>query len=378
MHISVIRDPEGLARLKEEWQALLDRCKPNYVFMTWQWLSTWWSHFGRGRELFVLAVRDGSELIGIVPLALFTHAAGLASKIRYLHFVGYRSGKRITDYMDIIAVRKEEVLDAVFGYLRKCQHLWDTVDLWDLLEGSETISVLSSIAARTGFPAADDEMTKALWLPTDSDWESYYKSRIKDRREFERRLRRLQEKGEFKVAEVEAAEIPAFVDTLFEFYGRRWDESSASLAPYRDFFCSLLQTVPPDWLNCSTLQVDGKPIAAQISLRYGLKLFHLMTAYDPDFADFSPGRVQLRYLLEGCFRDAQILECYFGRGTEPYKYEWATGECAVHRVQLSNAYMAGHIGRVLRRVPPSVRRPLIAAHDAVNRLPRGRSARGAG
>jgi len=375
MQVTLVRDLKELAALKEEWQSLVDRCTPNYVFMTWQWLFTWWSHFGQDRELFVLVVRDQAELIGIIPLALFAHRGRLAFKVRYLHFLGYRSGKRWTDYMDIIAVRKEEVIEAVFEHLRKCQHLWYIMDLWDVLEDSDTIEIVSRAAGRVGFPLSTSETDKALYLRADSDWGTFYRTRAKDRREFERRMRRLQEKGDLRVVRADASNMTGFVDSIFELYGRRWNQSPGSLVEHRNFFHHLLQAVPQDWPQCTALRLDGKPIAAQISLRYGLKLYHLMTAYDSGFADFSPGRIHFRNLVEDCFLDARVLECYFGRGAEAYKYEWATGELSVRRLHLSNAYASSKIGKVLRRVPPYVRRPLIAASDAMRRLPRRGAAR---
>ena len=43
---------------------------PN-VFLTWAWASTWWQHFGAGRddrELHVVVVRDGATVVGLAPL----------------------------------------------------------------------------------------------------------------------------------------------------------------------------------------------------------------------------------------------------------------------------------------------------------------------
>ncbi len=371
MHVTLVRDLEDLAALQDEWQSILDRCRPNYVFMTWPWLSTWWRHFGRGRELFVLVVRDKRQLVGILPLALSVHRGRLGLKVRYLHFIGYRPGKRLTDYMDIIAVRKAEVVEAAFDYLRRRQHLWDIIELWDVLQDSDTIEIVARAAGRAGLPFASDEMEKALYLRTDSDWETFYRTRMRDRREFERRVRRLQERGDLRVVAPGPSNVTEFVDTLMELYGRRWPESPASLALYRGFYRQVLQEVPPEWLKCSAMRLDGRLIAAQMSLLYGFKLYHLATAYDADFAGFSPGRIQLKHLVESCFLDEKIVACYFGRGDEPYKYEWATGELSVYRLNVSNAHTSGKIGVVLRRVPPSLRRPVIAARNAISRPPRG-------
>ena len=42
---------------------------PN-VFRRWEWISTWWKWFGKGRELYVLTLTRGSGLVGVAPLCL--------------------------------------------------------------------------------------------------------------------------------------------------------------------------------------------------------------------------------------------------------------------------------------------------------------------
>jgi CelD/BcsL family acetyltransferase involved in cellulose biosynthesis len=97
LDITLISDIDEFARLRSEWSDLLNRCDPNHVFMKWEWLFTWWTHFGHGRQLFILVARDRNELIGLVLLMLvlyprrhgdktFSHASPLA-----LHWVPIRT-----------------------------------------------------------------------------------------------------------------------------------------------------------------------------------------------------------------------------------------------------------------------------------------------
>jgi len=37
MRVTLVRDIKGLAGLRDQWQPLLNRCRPNHVFMTWEW-----------------------------------------------------------------------------------------------------------------------------------------------------------------------------------------------------------------------------------------------------------------------------------------------------------------------------------------------------
>ena len=114
-------------------------------------------------------------MIGILPLMLFTEYRGYGHQVRYLHFIGYRRNQRWNDWMDIIAIRKEEVIRAALEYLQDCQYLWEFVDLWDLPEDSDTIMLLENLAKRLGFVLEKKKrVTTSPYMPTISDWETYY------------------------------------------------------------------------------------------------------------------------------------------------------------------------------------------------------------
>jgi len=44
-----VRLYDELDSLRDEWRVLAERS--GNLFATWEWASTWWSHFGRGHDL---------------------------------------------------------------------------------------------------------------------------------------------------------------------------------------------------------------------------------------------------------------------------------------------------------------------------------------
>ena len=68
---------------REPWQALGEA--GGNVFGTWEWGSSWWRHFGRGRRLALAACRrpDGTAA-GVLPLYEARRAP-----MRLLRFVGH-------------------------------------------------------------------------------------------------------------------------------------------------------------------------------------------------------------------------------------------------------------------------------------------------
>ena len=55
--VETITDAATFRDLREEWTDLLDRSAADCLFLTWEWLYTWWTHLGVGRRLFIVTVR---------------------------------------------------------------------------------------------------------------------------------------------------------------------------------------------------------------------------------------------------------------------------------------------------------------------------------
>ncbi|MGH9797955.1 MAG: GNAT family N-acetyltransferase, partial [Candidatus Polarisedimenticolia bacterium] len=106
MRVEVLGDGAALAPLRAAWDALLEQSPTHGVFLTWEWLATWWKHLSGGRELRVLCARDGEELVAIAPFAL--RPAGVAGilPLPRLEFLG--SGSVASDYLDVIVKRGRE------------------------------------------------------------------------------------------------------------------------------------------------------------------------------------------------------------------------------------------------------------------------------
>lgn len=105
---------------REQHAELLIRSSADALFHCWEWLTLWWTHFGKpveGHRLRVFAAYEGNRLIGLVPLM-----DGRRSRYRSLNLtsacmLGSYSSQYIgvpTEYQDVIAEtgRESEVLEA--------------------------------------------------------------------------------------------------------------------------------------------------------------------------------------------------------------------------------------------------------------------------
>src|SRR5688572_9241094 len=55
--LSVVDDARGFAALRQEWTDLLADSESDSLFLTWEWLHTWWTHFAGSRRLFIVTMR---------------------------------------------------------------------------------------------------------------------------------------------------------------------------------------------------------------------------------------------------------------------------------------------------------------------------------
>src|SRR5262245_60525392 len=62
---------DEVQRLREVWNDLVQDAESASIFQTWEWVTTWYEHFGSAGEIFVLTVREGQgRLVGLAPFSL--------------------------------------------------------------------------------------------------------------------------------------------------------------------------------------------------------------------------------------------------------------------------------------------------------------------
>lgn len=113
MQVQHIDNTVDLDSLREEWDALLERSAANNVFLTWEWLRTWWKYLAERRNLQVLALRQGGELKAVAPLGIRRASLRRLFPFRSVDFLG--TGTAGSDYLDLIVQQgwEEEAVDAI-------------------------------------------------------------------------------------------------------------------------------------------------------------------------------------------------------------------------------------------------------------------------
>ena len=122
----VLTDSNQIIDLKGEWNQLLQRSHTNTIFLTWEWIYTWWEVFGKEGELFLITVRNkGGELIGIAPFFI-RKSKYYKFPVKEMTFIGMGH----SDRQDFITLdNNSKIIKAIILKIYENKNKYDIVSL---------------------------------------------------------------------------------------------------------------------------------------------------------------------------------------------------------------------------------------------------------
>jgi len=312
------------------------------VFLTWEWVSAWWRHYGQGNSLYVLAVREsGGRLVGLAPWMQVEDRWGSLS-LRRLSFLG--AGIVYPAHLDILArpEDRQAVASAVVAWLEARQEDWDLLDLFSLAQDS---ALGSALAVADGHFAEGATMT-CLYIPLPGDWNSYMMDALsaKQRKNLRQDRRRLERDypGQVVLERVTGAdELQAALTELKALHLKRWS-SQGQATPFEkprfvDFHRDVAgQALERGWLRFYRLRVANQTIALNYAFRHGDVVYGYQKAFDPDWGKYGPGQVLQAHLIEEAIGEG-VREIDMLHGAQGYKSRWTDHSRADRRLWFSNS-----------------------------------------
>ena len=364
--VETITEVEAFRDLREEWTLLLARSDADCLFLTWEWLHTWWTHLAAGRRLFIVAVRSGGELIGVAPLAVSAgRRAGLAP-LSSLTFLG--TGSVGSDYLDVIVARGREA-EAYDGLARCLADQPFALHLAQLHRGSSATVGLAGRLARLGWRCTERATDRCPFIALQGvSWGSYLATLDGHHRSNWKRRRANLDKAfamRFERVETEDQRAEA-LGVFFALHGRRWEGRGGSTAFYsaslREFHESWTRVaLDRGWLRFFLMCLDGRPVGAIYGFRYRGTFGFYQTGFDPGYARHGIGQVMIGLSIKSAI-DEGAEEYDLLHGTERYKFDWARSTRELSRVE---AYPPSLRGRVHGRLAALDRRARRVARGAL-------------
>jgi CelD/BcsL family acetyltransferase involved in cellulose biosynthesis len=316
---------------RDEWRALNQRARAGNMFLGPEWLLPWWAHFGEGRQLATVCVREGGRLIGLLPLFLERARLG-GVEVRRVAFLG--DGDTGCDYLDLIAEpgREREVLEHCLAKLMELP--WDVCDLDGLWRESFTALHLARRfpPGRVVESVVRDARLRFVCphIPLSGTWEQYAET-LGRRENLRRREKWLYRQPGVWVSCARDPDSGAkATEDFLALHRARWAVEGGSDgltdARHEAFHREAAQQLAGSgMLRMYTLFAARRPVASVYGVVHGGKLNYYQSGYDPSWACKSVGLVLLARTVQDAFAEG-LRELDFLRGNEGYKGEWSRGE----------------------------------------------------
>ena len=366
--------------LAPEWDALAVGCGAPTSCPAW--MLAWWRHLApSSAALRVISVRRDGELIGVLPFYV-----DLAS----------RSTERVYRLLaDDFSPRVMPVgrPDCIWETAQAAAELLGRPELRpDRIElGPTPADTPWPIALRERWPEAirpfayraELLMAPTIWLKHRSfdDWLAERGARFRANL---RRYRRLFEEAGGTYRFATSSTIAADIECFAALHARRWDGRDSRLVATGDGLAPLLRDVAASLLaehrlRLLMLEVDGKPICADLWLAAGGEVSGINAGWDERYKRLSPPQLALAHTLEdACARGEHRLN--LGWGTLEYKHKYTSGAFAISwevllppGPQLARTMPRALPGIASRRLAATLKRALPEAHVSRLRAARARA-----
>lgn len=328
----VWRGADALESLEDGWSDLFSDAPTATPFQTHAWQSTWWKHYGAGKRPYVLAVSEGEDLVGIMPM--FKALAPW----RTLRPMGVGP----SDYLHPLARAgyEDSVGRSVGDHLKESKGF----DLLDLHQIRETQPLARSA------PGVGVDQATCLLLDLPPTYDAYLATLGKSLRYDVRRLdKTLFKEGKATVQQVREDEIGLGMDVLFEQHKMRWRKRGlpgAFLGRGIRFHKEWAHhAVRQGWLWLSILRLEGRPIGAIYAMTAQSTCFYYQAGFDPTQGSISPGTLLVASTLRRAIEEGKA-HFDFMRGDEPYKRRWKPQHALTNRrFVYARKSLRGEMGR---------------------------------
>src|SRR5687767_3376213 len=172
--VESITSRDGFEQLGDEWRQLQRHSTSRSLFLTWEWLFTWWKHLSAARRLMILVVRRHGRITAIAPFAVRPASVSHLLPFPAVELLG--TGSVGSDYLDLIVAQGSEA-EAIQEIARHLEALRLPLELPHvLLHGSSMRRLVDLLSPRGWRVSTSHENVCPYITLTGLDWPSYVAS----------------------------------------------------------------------------------------------------------------------------------------------------------------------------------------------------------
>lgn len=330
--IRCLRTADELRDAEPEWNSILERSAASTPFLSHEWIRTWWSRFGEGRELRVLAAFENGRLAAVAPLALGQrHLLGVPMRILEIVGTGKVAGRGmgLADRSGFLVPQdRPDLLRHLLRGIATDAGDWDLLRLKAIPADGDLARAVEAGGLGPGFRVRRFFHDASPYVPCEETWEAFLAAKSKSfRKALRKRRNRLRAHEGFAIDRHVGDACVLALPRIFAVSDRSWkgEAGSALLASssLREFLLDLARALAPrEGLVLYVLRLEDRPVAYELCFRGPRSLVAYDAAYDPSAARLSPGALLSSWILEWAHRDG-IPEYDQSRGLHAYKLQWS-------------------------------------------------------
>ena len=328
LKVEAIKTIQEFQNLREDWNYLLSASKADNIFLTWEWLFTWWEVYGVNKELCILLIKEEDKLIGIAPL-MITKENVVGIPVRLLKFIG--SEKVCSEYLDLITIsgRESELLSLFIQYINQNNNLWDVLLINDITEDSPTVKFFSDKANfyKNNILKRRSTINPYIHLPKTIE-EFYQKLGSKRRSDVKVKSNKLAAEHQVSYHEIiDKESLGKCFEIFVNLHQTLWNERGFPGVFKRESFLNFHRAIAErffehGWLKLFFLNIDNNPAAALYGFQYRDKFYYYQSGFNPKWKIYGIGKLLLTKTITEAI-NTNLQEYDFLRGGAQYKSQFA-------------------------------------------------------
>ena len=329
LSVTEINEIDRFLELKHEWNNLLERSSDSHIFLTWEWQSTYWKHFGEDKDLRILCIRDKDKIIAIAPLRQSRYGFAYFLGYNVIEPLGYRAG--LSSYSGLIlSERAAKCLKLFLNHLSERDD-WDFIYLFDVPGTSRIPELLPEVSgAIPSFEFTQGVMCPYVSVPNSMEifMKGLSKKFRKNLRAYLRNLKKDYQRVELKRYD-EFGSVEDAMKICFDLHQQIMKSEGLpgvfGTQKIREFSLDVAKRfASKGWLALYFLTANDKPIAVLYCVEYKQKMYAYVSGRDLNYSEYSVGNLILGKVMEKCVQK-KMKEFDLLKGGDRYKFRWATG-----------------------------------------------------
>ncbi len=341
--VTLLNQTDDLLALEAEWDALVAAGDEDNPFRSWLWASTWWKHYGAGRELALLTARDGDQLLGLAPL--FVDIERGWGSPRVLRFLGSSDGT-CSEYLGLLVRQscEQAVVPALLDFLYdQWRDGWDRLQLTDIPVESPQVEVLRHSIRQRRLVAAERPGTSNYIADLPASWDDYLATLSSRRRTKLRRiLRDFEEQADIEMLCVEQeADLATAWSDVKRAHALHWQalgmEGCFASPQFDAFHTEMVERLfQQDKLLLGVIRHQGQPVAGCYAPTHAGVAYEYQRGHDPAWIKQQPGHaLQIFLFREGI--GGRLRRWDFLRGNYSHKQIWSNGQRSTVEFELASS-----------------------------------------